>query len=80
MFINDIINLFFLNHEEWDYEIILEPEKKPTFGSIYFLLEKELVILKNYLNENLKKKYIRLSTSPAGYFILFVKKKNGTFQ
>ena len=80
MFINDTKDLFLPKHEEWNHEIILKSEKKFTFGSIYFLSEKELTILKNYLNENLKKRYIRLSTSPAGYLIFFIKKKNGTLR
>ena len=80
MFINDMKDLFFPKHEKWNHEIILEPEKKFTFGLIYFLLEKELTVLRNYLNENLKKEYIRSSIFPAGYFIFFIKKKDGTFR
>ena len=80
MFFNDIKDLFLFKHEKWNYEIILKSEIKPTFGLIYFLLKKELAILKNYLNENLKKRYIRPSISSAGYPILFVKKKDGTYR
>ena len=58
MFINDIKNLFFPKYEKWDHEIILKSEKKSTFGLIYLLSEKELAVLKNYLNENLKKKIL----------------------
>jgi hypothetical protein len=32
-------------HQEWDYEIILEERKKPTFRPIYGLSEKELEAL-----------------------------------
>ena len=78
MFINDTKDLPLPKHEEWDHEIVLEPGKKPTFGLIYFLSEKELTILRNYLDENLKKEYIRLSISSAGYPIFFIKKKDDT--
>jgi hypothetical protein len=41
------------------------------------LLEKELQVLREYINENLKKKYIRPSILPARYSVLFVPKLNG---
>ncbi len=63
--------------QEWDHEIPLEDGKKPTYGPIYALSEKELEALRNYLDENLKKGFIRPSKSPAGYPILFVPKKDG---
>jgi hypothetical protein len=44
---------------------------------IYKLLKNELKILKNYLNENLKKGYIQRSINSAGAPILFVSKKKG---
>jgi hypothetical protein len=47
---------------------------------IYKLLKNELKILKNYLNENLKKEYIQHFISPAGAPILFVFKKNRGFR
>jgi hypothetical protein len=40
------------------------------------LSEKELQVLREYINENLKKKYIRLSTLPARYPVLFIFKLN----
>jgi transposase InsO family protein len=64
-------------HQSWDHEIVLEDGKQPTFGPIYSLSEKELEVLKDYINVNLKKGFIRESTSPAGYPIIFVPKKNG---
>jgi len=63
-------------HQPWDHEIKLEPGTKPTFGPIYALSEKELEVLRKYLDENLKKGFIRKSESPAGYPILFVEKKD----
>jgi hypothetical protein len=67
-------------HKPWDHEIILEPGKQPTFKPIYALSEKELGILREYLEENLKKGFIRKSTSPAGYPILFAPKKDGNLR
>ena len=52
IFINDTKNLFLLKYKKWNHEIVLKPEKKPTFGSIYSLSEKKLTMLKIYLNEN----------------------------
>jgi hypothetical protein len=38
--------------------------------------EKELALIREYININIKKKFIRPSESPAGYPIIFVPKKN----
>ena len=64
-------------HQEWDHKILLEDRKKPTYSPIYALSAKELEALRDYLDENLAKGFIRPSTSPAGYPILFVPKKDG---
>ena len=55
IFINNIKDLSLPRYEEWDHEIILKSKNKFTFGLIYLLLAKELKILREYLNENLKK-------------------------
>jgi hypothetical protein len=39
--------------------------------------EKELQELKTYINVNIKKGFIRLSESPAGFPVMFIPKKNG---
>jgi hypothetical protein len=64
-------------HQEWDHEIILQEKKEPGFGPIYSLSEKELEVLRDYLDKMIKKGFIRESKSPAGYPLLFVEKKNG---
>jgi hypothetical protein len=64
-------------HQPWDHEIVLEEGKTPPFGPIYQLSEKELEACRKQLDKDLKKGYIRPSTSPAGFPILFVPKKNG---
>ena len=67
-------------HQEWDYKILLEDRKKPTHSSIYTLSAKELEALRDYLDKNLVKGFIRPSISPAGYPILFVPKKDSKLQ
>src|SRR5947209_15532727 len=64
-------------HQPWDHTIPLQEEKQPTFGLVYSCSEKELQALHEYLDENLTKGFIWESSSPAGYPILFVPKKNG---
>jgi transposase InsO family protein/murein DD-endopeptidase MepM/ murein hydrolase activator NlpD len=64
-------------HSKWDHEIPLKEGMEPKFSKIYGLNETQLKALREYLDENLAKGYIRPSTSPAGYPILFVPKKNG---
>ena len=61
-------------HQPWDHKIELEPGKEPTFGPIYQLSKTELEVLRGYIDENLKKGFIRESKSSAGYPILFAKK------
>lgn len=64
-------------HTQYDHEIPLKEGTTPKFHKIYGLNEEQLKALREYLDENLKKGYIRPSRSPAGYPILFVPKKNG---
>jgi hypothetical protein len=51
--------------------------KQPKIQPIYSLSEKELDTLREHIKKNLTKNYIRPSTSPARYPILFVPKKDG---
>ena len=52
----------------------------PTSGAIYKLSHTELQELKKYIEENLKKGFIRQSKSPCAAPILFAKKKDGTLR
>lgn len=63
-----------------DHEIKLEEGKMPTFKPIYQLSQKESDALKDYTTTNLRKGYIRPSKSPAGYPLLWVKKKDGSLR
>ena len=51
--------------------------KEPPWGPIYALAEKELQVLKEYLDTMLKSGKIRPSKSPTGAPILFVPKDHG---
>ena len=58
--------------------IDLITEAKLSFGPLYNLLERELTVLKAYIDKNLKSEFIQRSTSSASAPILFVKKKDST--
>lgn len=64
-------------HSRWDHEINLQPGTSPKFFKTYPQNPEQAEALEKYLEENLRKGYIRPSTSPAGYPILWVRKKNG---
>ena len=67
-------------HKPWDHEIPLQEGKSPTYGPIYALNQTEMEELRRYIEVNLRKGFIRPSSSPAGYPILFVPKKDGTLR
>ena len=67
-------------HQPWDHEIPLKDGEQPKFMPIYTLKETELQAVKAFVDEELAKGTIRKSTSPAGYPILFVPKKDGTLR
>jgi hypothetical protein len=64
----------------FDHEINTMKGTEPTFKPIYQLSEKESQTLKEYIDENLQKGYIRASKSSAGYPIIFVPKKDGSLR
>ena len=64
-------------HRKYDHKIILEEGFMPPFGPIYSLSIPELKALREWLDENLSKGFIRASSSPVGAPILFVKKSDG---
>ena len=67
-------------HRPFDHHITLQDGKTPPFGPIYSLSEKELGVLREYLDENLDKGFVVPSESPAAAPILFVKKKDGSLR
>jgi hypothetical protein len=64
-------------HRPYDHEIRLTSEKKMPFGRIYSMSREELQTLREWLDENLKKGFIRPSSSPVTSPVLFVKKPGG---
>ena len=67
-------------HRPYDCPIELLPGASIPFGNIYPLAGPELKALKEYIEENLAKGFIRPSSSPAGAPIFFVKKKDGSLR
>lgn len=63
-----------------DLPIDLQPGKEPPWGPLYSLSLKELECLREWLDENLQKEWIRPSTSPAGIPVLFAPKKDGSLR
>ena len=61
LFLKKVTTKALFKHQIWNHEIIFELSKTFTFELIYALFEKKLRILREYLNENLKKKFIRKS-------------------
>ena len=67
-------------HRDYDMTIDLIPGSQLYYGPIYSLTNEELRTLKDYIKENLKKGFIRKSSSPAGAPVLFVKKHDGSLR
>ena len=67
-------------HRPFDHEIVLKEGETPTFGPLYSLSRSELESLRNWIEENVRKGFIRPSSSPAGSPILFIKKKDGSLR
>ncbi|KAI0992119.1 hypothetical protein K3495_g16067, partial [Podosphaera aphanis] len=64
-------------HRPWDHPIDLQPGTIPPASRPYSMNQKELKALREYLDQELSKGFIRISRSPAAAPVLFVKKPNG---
>jgi hypothetical protein len=64
-------------HRSYDHEIRLNSDKKLPFGKIYSMSCEELQTLQDWLDENLRKGFIRPSSSSVTSPVLFVKKPGG---
>lgn len=64
-------------HRSWDHAIDLLPGKQPPVARPYSMNHHELKTLREYLDRELAKGFIRVSRSPAAAPVLFVKKSNG---
>ncbi len=67
-------------HKSWDHEISLLNDKQSKWMPLYPMSEDQLKKVRTYLDENLKRGFIRPSKSLTEYSILFVSKKDGTKQ
>ncbi len=65
-------------HKPWDHKIPLLNDKQSKWMPLYSMSEDQLKKVRTYLDENLKRGFIRSSKSLTGYLILFVSKKDGT--
>lgn len=64
-------------HRKYDCAIDLLPGHSPPKGRIFPLSQPESEAMKDYINEELQKGFIRPSTSPASSGFFFLKKKDG---
>src|SRR5437667_3411044 len=65
-------------HRPYDHTIPLQEGTAPLFGPIYNLSPAELEVLQKYIDDNLNKRFLCHSQSPAAAPILCVKKPDGT--
>ena len=80
---HDFLNVFdrekitqLLLHQSYDHKIELEDENQSSRSWLYFMSSYKLQKIKEYLEKNLKKKFITLSKASFALLILFVKKKD----
>jgi len=69
-----------LLHQSYDHKIELESESQSSRSQLYFMSSYKLQKIKEYLEENLKKKFITLSKASFASSILFVKKKDDSLR
>jgi len=67
-------------HRSYDHKIPLREGFTHPFGPLYSLSKTELETLKEWLEGNLSKEFIRASSLPTASPILFVKKNDGTLR
>jgi hypothetical protein len=65
------------SHRPYDHKIQLKEGSEPPFGPLYDISRDELLVLREYLEKNLGKGFIRASRSPAASPVLFVRKPGG---
>src|SRR6266566_2610671 len=64
----------------YDHTIPIKEGNEPPFGALYGMSQEELKALKEYIEDNMTKGFIRASSSPAGAPVLFVKKADGSLR
>ncbi len=83
---HDFLNVFdkekitqLLLHWSYNHKIELEDESQSSRSWLYFMSSHKLQKIKEYLEENLKKKFITLSKASFASSILFIEKKDDSF-
>ena len=83
---HDFLNVFdkekttqLLLLQSYDHKIELKEESQLSKSQLYSMLSHKLQKIKEYLKENLKKKFITLSKASFASLILFVEKKDDSF-
>ena len=61
-------------HRSYNHSIPLKPDSAPPFSPLYGMSHEELLVLKEYIEENLAKRFIQHSSLPARTPVLFVEK------
>jgi hypothetical protein len=64
-------------HQPYNHQIQLHEGFTPLFGPIYSSSHEELQVLKKWIEKNLSKGFVWLSSSPCGFPILFAPKSGG---
>ncbi len=84
---HDFLNVFdrektmqLSSHRSYDHKIELESENQSSRSQLYFMSSYKLQKIKEYLEENLKKKFITLSKASFASSILFVEKKDDSLR
>ena len=67
-------------HRKWDIAIRTKSDFTPHWQKVYNLSQEESNTLKQYIDDNLAKGFIRPSTSPCGAPVFYVPKKGGKFR
>jgi hypothetical protein len=68
-------------HKPWDHEIPIMEGKTPThYGGLIPLSKREEDFLKEYIEKQLEKGFIRPSRSPISHGVLFAPKKDGSLR
>jgi hypothetical protein len=60
-----------------DHEVRFNDGERPTWGPLYSMSKDELVIFKEWLEENMSTGFIRQSLSPSAASVLIAKKPGG---
>ena len=77
---NNLKSITLPEYKLWNHKISLQKGKSPIYKSIYTLNQTEIKKLRKYIKINQKKGFIKLSSSPTDYLILFILKKDKILQ